>query len=59
MEGAAIGQVCYINNIPFAVLRFISDSGDEKSAMDYFKFSKPAAERHTEIIRRFLALAFR
>jgi adenosylhomocysteine nucleosidase len=54
MEGAAIGQVCYINNIPFAVLRSISDSANEGSVMDYFEFSKHAAARHTEIIKRFL-----
>lgn len=35
MEGAAIGHVCYANNIPFAVLRSVSDGGDENSVIDY------------------------
>lgn len=34
MEGAAIGQVCYVNRVPFCVLRAISDSADGSSHMD-------------------------
>ncbi len=45
MEGAAIGQVCYVNDIPCAVMRAISDGGDEAAAMDYPTFSKMAAAR--------------
>lgn len=36
MEGASIGHVCYVNKVPFAVLRAISDNGDENSENDYF-----------------------
>ena len=32
MEGAAIGQVAYMNGIPYAVLRVISDKGDGKTS---------------------------
>lgn len=35
MESASIGHVCYINNVPFGILRSISDSGDENSDVDY------------------------
>jgi len=35
MEGASIGHVCYINNMPCCVLRAISDNGDENSGNDY------------------------
>ena len=31
MEGASIGQVCYVNRVPFCVLRAISDSADGSS----------------------------
>lgn len=31
MEGAAIAQVCYMNRIPFCVIRCISDSSDESA----------------------------
>ena len=34
MEGAAVGQACYVNGVPFCVLRAISDSADGSSHMD-------------------------
>ena len=34
MEGGAIGHTCAANGIPFAVLRSISDGGDENALMD-------------------------
>ena len=52
MEGASIGQVCYVNNVPFAVLRTISDGKGE--ALDYMTFSKIAANRAIDIIKKFL-----
>lgn len=53
MEGAAIGQVCYINGVNFSVLRAISDGGDENSSLDYPAFVKLAASRSIEIMKRF------
>ena len=55
MEGAAIGQVCCANQIPFAVLRSISDGGDENAQMDYPAFKKIAAEKSTAIILKYIA----
>lgn len=54
MEGAAIGQVCYANRVPFCVLRAISDSADGSSHMDYPTFVKMAAEQSVALMRRFL-----
>ena len=54
MEGAAIGQVCYVNKVPFCVLRAISDSADGSSHMDYPTFVKMAAEQSVALLRRFL-----
>ena len=54
MEGAAIGQVCYANKVPFCVLRAISDSADGSSHMDYPTFVKMAAEQSVALMRRFL-----
>lgn len=54
MEGAAIGHVCNANNIPFAVLRSISDGGDENSLIDYPTFKKIAAEKSTAIILKYI-----
>ena len=54
MEGAAIGQVCFMNRVPFCVLRAISDSADGSSHMDYPTFVKMAAEQSVALVRRFL-----
>ncbi len=35
MEGAAIGHVCYINKVPFVVIRSISDNANEDSPLDF------------------------
>ncbi len=51
MEGAAIGHVAYVNNVPFAVLRVISDGGD---GMEFSKFVTIAAERSVALTRAFL-----
>lgn len=45
MEGAAIGHVCYLNQIPFAVVRCVSDGADDQGGMDYDKFLPKAAAR--------------
>ncbi|MBQ9517171.1 MAG: 5'-methylthioadenosine/adenosylhomocysteine nucleosidase [Eubacterium sp.] len=50
MEGGAIGQVCYVNKVPFAVLRSISDGGDESVQIDYPTFKHIAAEISSNII---------
>lgn len=52
MEGAAIGHVCYVNNIPFGVLRTISDG--DGAEMDYMTFAPKAAEQATEIVKEFI-----
>lgn len=54
MEGGAIGHTCAANNIPFAVIRSISDGGDEKSAIDYPTFKKIAADISTAIIVEYI-----
>lgn len=54
MEGAAIGQVCYVNKTPCAILRAISDGGDEQAAMDYPTFLAKAADVATRAMLRFV-----
>lgn len=41
MESGSIGQVCYVNNVPFTILRSISDAD---GAVDYMTFAVKAAE---------------
>ena len=54
MEGAAVGQVCYVNQVPFCVLRAISDSADGSSHMDYPVFAQMAAEQSVRLLLTFL-----
>ncbi len=54
MEGAAIGQVCYVNKVPCCVIRAISDSADNSSHMDYPEFVKIASANSAKVIVSFL-----
>lgn len=54
MEGGAIGHTCCANNVPFAVLRSISDGGDESAQLDFPTFKKIAAEISTAIIVEYI-----
>ena len=56
MEGAAIGQVCYVNRVPFAVIRAISDNADDSAGtMEYPELCRRAAERSQQLIQAFFA----
>ncbi len=54
MEGAAVAHVAYVNGVPFAVLRAISDSASGDAQMEYPKFVAMAAERSHKIIDAFI-----
>ncbi|MBQ8186739.1 MAG: 5'-methylthioadenosine/adenosylhomocysteine nucleosidase [Clostridia bacterium] len=56
MEGAAVGQVCYVNKIPFAVIRAISDDADGGACEDYPSFAKASAQKSAKTV---IALAER
>ena len=55
MEGAAIGQVCYVNQVPFSVLRAISDGDEGDAKLDYPTFAKKAADQSVKILRKGVA----
>lgn len=42
MEGAAIAQATYLNQIPCLIIRSISDKADDSAQMDYEEFEKLA-----------------
>lgn len=56
MEGAAVAQVCYVNNTPCCVMRAISDGGDENAFHDFPTFVKEAAKKSSAVIKAFFAL---
>jgi len=55
MEGAAIGHVCYVNGVDFAVLRTISDNASGEADMEFPEMARRAAEGAQAIILRTLA----
>ena len=52
MEGAAIAQICYLNKIPFIVIRSISDIPDGKNKIDFDKYLEVAAKNCAEFIKQ-------
>ena len=58
MEGAAIGQVCFVNKVPFVVIRAISDGGDEDAGITYEQFVLKASENSVRLIGRLTEESF-
>ncbi len=56
MEGGSIAHVCYLNKVPFVVIRAISDKAGEEAHLAYDKFVEIAAKNSTIIVERFLEL---
>ena len=54
MEGAAIAQVCYLDNIPFIVVRSISDSPNGENAITFDQFVQLASKRCAKILKAVL-----
>ena len=51
MEGAAIGQVCVLNGVPFVIIRAISDKADDSGHVSYREFVEAAARNSAAIVR--------
>ncbi|MEY8762311.1 MULTISPECIES: 5'-methylthioadenosine/adenosylhomocysteine nucleosidase [Clostridium] len=54
MEGGSIAQVAYLNNIPFVIIRSISDNANNGASMDYKKFTPIAIRNSTEILKNMI-----
>lgn len=50
MEGAAIAQTAYLNNVPFLIIRAISDKADDSATMDYPAFEAMAVKNSVKIL---------
>jgi len=49
MEGGAIAHICHVNEVPFVIIRTVSDSADS-SYVDFEEFSREAAEHCASVI---------
>lgn len=54
MEGAAIAQVCKLDNIPFIVIRGISDSPNGNNEITFEQYLEKASKRCADIIEKFM-----
>lgn len=54
MECAAIAQVAYLNDIPFAVIRSVSDTPNGENELDYEQNLELASKRCANILEYFL-----
>ena len=46
MEGAAVAQVCYEYNIPYSIIRTISDNANHNAHVDFPKFANEIASSY-------------
>ncbi|MXV38677.1 5'-methylthioadenosine/adenosylhomocysteine nucleosidase [Flavobacteriaceae bacterium Ap0902] len=54
MEGAAVAQVCYEYNIPFSIMRIISDNANDNAHIDFPFFAKEIASKYAlEVLRNY------
>ncbi len=55
MEGGAIAQVAYLNDVPFVILRAISDKADGKALITFDEFVQKAAEHSMLLVKEMVA----
>lgn len=56
MEGGSIAQVCYLNKVPFVVIRSISDNANNGAHMDFEKFTPIAVKNSTYILQNMIKI---
>ena len=54
MEGASIAQVCYLDNVPFLVIRSITDKLDGSSKVDFEEFLELSSKKAANILKEIL-----
>ncbi|MEF3354874.1 5'-methylthioadenosine/adenosylhomocysteine nucleosidase [Paenibacillus sp. GYB006] len=54
MEGAAVAQVCYMNDVPFVVLRGMSDKADGSAHVNFAEFTVKASHKSHKIVESML-----
>ena len=54
MEGAAIAQAAWLNEVPFVIIRAISDKADDSAQMDYPTFERQAIRHSVRLVEEML-----
>ncbi len=54
MEGASIAHACFLNKVPFVIIRAISDKADDSADMDYPTFERKAAHDCARLTKEFV-----
>ncbi len=54
MEGAAIAHTCFLNKVPFVVIRAISDKADQSAEVNFDDFVNLAARNASKIIEEMI-----
>ena len=56
MEGAAMAQVAYLNEVPYVILRSISDKANGEAELSYEEFLPIAAKNASKMVEEFIKL---
>lgn len=56
MEGAAIAQAAWLNQLPFVIIRAISDKADDSAVMAYNEFEELAIAHSVGLVKEFIKL---
>lgn len=54
MEGAAVAQVCHLDNIPFIIIRSISDKANGNEKIDFESYLEIVSKRCAEYLEKML-----
>lgn len=56
MEGASVAQVCYEYEMPFSIIRIISDNANDDAPIDFPEFTKAVASKYAKgILENYIA----
>ncbi|MFO8069107.1 MAG: 5'-methylthioadenosine/adenosylhomocysteine nucleosidase [Alkalibacterium sp.] len=56
MEGAAVAQTCYQFDIPFVVIRAVSDVADEEASVSFDEFIEKVGKKSADTVIQFISL---
>ncbi|MGC4376068.1 5'-methylthioadenosine/adenosylhomocysteine nucleosidase [Fictibacillus sp. Mic-4] len=54
MEGSAVAQTCFLNDIPFVIIRSISDKANGEANVNFVEFTKLAAQRSSTLVEQII-----